>query len=366
MTIVLSIIGAAIGLFALGFIYFVSYQRWEKKNTADIAYFGAKLAQRRQLKKTIRRHSILLAPFAKILSLLMLGPNRLLSFDYEGVHGPALVSSRHTFKYAHEYVATNQDIIVATQMKCGTTWMQQIVFEIVCRGKGNLSDDGYRHMYATSPWIEAKNASVSLADAPLVGEPAKRIIKTHMPAKLCTHSDKAKYIYVARHPVSCFASTSDFIQMLAGPFAPDRKALLDWFCSDKMYWGPWPEHVEGWWQRAQEKNNVLFIHFEELKKNPEAIIAQIADFLDYQLNDDEMASVIRKSSFAYMKEYEEYFEMAPPNLFSMSSKINFMQSGTSGRHQDANPQAAQAIVSFCRQQLQHGTYRNHTPYKDLL
>ena len=43
-------------------------------------------------------------------------------------------------------------------------------------GNGNLGDDGHRHMYALSPWIESR-ASVSLyfAQAALAAEPASLI-----------------------------------------------------------------------------------------------------------------------------------------------------------------------------------------------
>ena len=59
--------------------------------------------------------------------------------------------------------------------------------------------------------------SVALRDAPLVGENPTRIIKTHLPTKLCPYSEQAKYIYVTRHPVSCFASIVDYNRTLLGP-----------------------------------------------------------------------------------------------------------------------------------------------------
>ena len=63
----------------------------------------------------------------------------------------------------------------------GTTWMQQIVYEIFYKRKGDLSDAGHRHLYAASPWIEAVDG-VSMDEAPLHGAKGRRIIKTHLPA----------------------------------------------------------------------------------------------------------------------------------------------------------------------------------------
>ncbi|HBG51064.1 MAG TPA: hypothetical protein DDW89_04535, partial [Gammaproteobacteria bacterium] len=62
-----------------------------------------------------------------------------------------MMSSKKSYAGTLHYQPEAADIFIATQMKCGTTWMQQIVFEILHGGAGDLSDAGYRHMYAVSP-----------------------------------------------------------------------------------------------------------------------------------------------------------------------------------------------------------------------
>ena len=353
-----------IGLVVVGFIYFNQFNRWQNTRTQGNAYYSLPLQQRQQLKSTIRRHGYLLRPFANGMAAVIPGAKKLLTFNYNGIYGPAGVSSKSVFKTASEYAAGKQDIFVATQMKCGTTWMQQIVYEILSQGNGDFSDQGHGHLYNTCPWIEARQ-SVSMEDAPLLGDQQKRLIKTHLPTALCPYNEAAKYIYVARHPVSCFASCVDFIEMLAGPFAPTRTALSEWFCSDKMFWQSWPVHVDGWWQWSQQRDNVLFIHFEALKDNPEATIRTIASFLNITLNEQQLKNVLEKSSFQYMQTHEYYFEMAPPNLFSESSNTRFMQSGKNGRHQDVSNDTRETILQFCQSQLQDSDYFQHCPYPDL-
>ena len=63
-------------------------------------------------------------------------------FEYERVCRPAKVSSPEVFKRAKNYQPRPEDVFVVTQMRCGTTWMQQLVYEIVNRGQGDLSDSG--------------------------------------------------------------------------------------------------------------------------------------------------------------------------------------------------------------------------------
>ena len=109
------------------------------------------------------RHARLIRPALELLVPLV--RSRLFMMKkYRGFSAPAVACTPKTFAFAHDYAPRPEDVFVATQMKCGTTWMQQIVYEAVCRGEGNLGDDGHRHMYATSPWIESQ-MSVSLANA---------------------------------------------------------------------------------------------------------------------------------------------------------------------------------------------------------
>jgi hypothetical protein len=285
------------------------------------------------------------------------------SFEFEGVTGPKKVSSPEVFARARSYQPRPEDVFVATQMRCGTTWMQQLVYQVVTRGHGDLSDQGHGHISAVSPWIDAFN-SVSLADAPLVGEPPTRIIKTHLPTSLCPYSSLAKYIYVARHPVSCFASIVDFNRSMLGPLLPPMTTLTEWFCSDRMYWLPWPRHVEGWWQWAEHRENVLFVHFEEMKKDFATVRDRVARFLGHALTIEEQARITERCSFRYMKEHEEVFEMAPPTMFSVSGG-RFMTSGEESRHEDVAPAVRARILDYCRTALKGSAYPARRFYPDL-
>ena len=138
--------------------------------------------------------------------------------------------------------------------------MQQIVYEIVHRGGGDLGDKGHGHLYAIALFLPGLTESIvsRLEESPLLGEKPTRIIKTHLPAKLCPYSEQAKYIYVTRHPVSYFASILDYNRTLLGSFIPDV---------DKM-----PEHVAAWWRWAQSRENVLFLHYEQITRDFGAIL----------------------------------------------------------------------------------------------
>lgn len=346
-----------------GLVYVALYLRWEGQQTAGLAYYGRPLQARQALKRRIRLFSLPAKPVVHALAWLGRSKAAMPTFEFDGISGPPKVSSPEVFARAKAYQPSAHDVFVVTQMRCGTTWMQQIVYEILTRGRSGGPGAERKHLYAESPWIDAIN-SVSMDAAPFVGEPPSRIIKCHLPVELCPYSPAAKYIYVARHPVSCFASIVDFNRSMLGPFLPSMATMTEWYCSERMYWRPWPAHVSGWWQWAQSRDNVLFIHFEDMKRDFASVQDRVAAFLGCTLTAAEQALVAEHCSFDYMKRHEEYFEMAPPTMFSVDGG-EFLASGKAARHEDVTPDVRARIQDYCRTALRDSPYPVARFYPDV-
>jgi hypothetical protein len=255
-------------------------------------------------------------------------------------------------------------VFVVTQMKCGTTWMQHVVYEVLHRGNGDLVDSG-RTLYGVCPWIEGLK-SVPIDQAPLLGaERPSRVIKTHMPVSLCPWSADARYIYVARHPVSCFASCVDFIATNAGRLAPEIAPVEAWFTSDAMFWSAWPDHVTGWWERSRKESNVLFVSFEDMKRDLPATVRQVVGFLGVApLSDAELARVVEKCGFAYMQRHQDSFEMNPPHLLQTDAEL-FVR-GSADRHKDVPPETRQRISAWAAQRMAGGSFPIAEKYPDVV
>lgn len=190
-----------------------------------------------------------------------------------------------------------------------------------------------------------------MEEATLVGEPPRRIIKTHLPTKLCPYHESARYIYVVRHPASCFASVVDFILMNLGSFTVPIESFEDWFCSDEMWWGTWPDHVSGWWQWSQQKSNVLIIRFEDMKHDLSAIAKQVATFLDVpELNETELGQIVHKCGFDYMQQNFEVFEMTVPSV--LESRLEPFVSGEADRHRGVRQEFRQQLLSWTRESME--------------
>lgn len=349
------------GVPILYLIYLIFFFCWYHYSTRGVSYFGKPIDGRRKFKEKIKKYGSPAMPFFEFLGPKISKPN-MNEFNHKGIHAPLFCCTPKTFRKAIHYQPKTNDIFVVTHIKCGTTWMQQIAYEVLSHGNGDLSDNGHNHLYAMSPWIESFN-SVDINNAPLIGKKRMRIIKTHLPATLCPYNENAKYIYVTRHPVSCFMSFVDFGKALGGPFSPQIDQLVNWFCSDQLWWGSWPDHVERYWQWSQDKSNVLFLHFEELKEDLRTIIRRVADFLDCELTDRELSEILKKCSFSYMKDHEEWLEMTPPSPFSTGN--TFFKSGSSKRHLSIDINYREKIADFCRKELHDASYPITFYYPDI-
>jgi hypothetical protein len=357
-------LGAVIALFIAMGIYLALVLKWEDEQTVGLKYYGRSLAGRERFKKTLARHASLLAPMLWLNGRMTKLDFRRARIQYKGVSGPSGSCSVESFQRAEGYQPTAQDIFVVTQMKCGTTWMQHVVYEVLQRGRGDLVETGTA-MYAVSPWLEGRK-SVSLAEAPMIGtERPSRIIKTHLPVVLCPYDPAARFIYVARHPVSCFASCVDFVQTNVGMMAPDMRAFEEWFCSkDLMWWSTWTDHVLGWWRWSHEQQNVLLVYFEDMKKDLPAVVRQVAAFLGVgPLSDEEVTSVAHKCGFRYMQDHQSSFEMQPPHI--LQSRARLFVSGSAERHKDVPEEVRLRVSSWAARELTATEFPLGRQYPDV-
>jgi hypothetical protein len=338
-----------------GFLYLAVVLAWEDQRTRGSSYYAAPPEERDRFRQRLRLHARLLHPVVALTARLTNVSLERASFRLNGIAGPKGTCSPESFAAGLSHVPDRSDVFVVTQMKCGTTWMQHVVYQVLTRGQGGLAERG-QALYAVSPWLEGLR-SVSMSDAPLVGtERPSRIIKTHFPADVCPFDERARYVYVVRHPVSCFASCADFVAANLGVFAPGLEEIRGWFCGEEtMWWGSWPRHVEGWWRRSQESDNVLFVGFEEMKSDLGGVVRRVAAHLGVsELTSEELDAVVHQCGFEYMRDHAISFEMHPPHLFAVDAEL-FVK-GTSDRYRDVSPALREGITTWCSDRLREGDF----------
>jgi aryl sulfotransferase len=361
---IVRIAGALAALFLVQLVHLALVLAWADRQTAGLAYYGAAPDARRRFRRRLRLHARILAPCLWLQSRLTAFRFDRATFRAEGLAGPLGTCAPETFTRGRAYRPGPEDVFVATMMKCGTTWMLHVVYQVLRRGAGDLVETGST-LHAVCPWLEGRR-TVKMEQAPLVGTARpSRIIKTHFPATHVPWSEAARYIYVARHPASCYASTADFIRENAGWFAPEEAAIEAWFTSEEaMWWGTWPAHVEGWWRKHAESANVLFVTFEEMKRDLPAVVRQVAAFLGVEpLGPAELAAVVEKCSFRYMQAHQEAFEMHPPQLLGVDAA--FFVGGSAERHAGLPAPLRARLGAWCAGRLAGGRFPLARYYPDV-
>ena len=209
------------------------------------------------------------------------------------------------------------DTFLASFPKSGTTWLLNIVFHLMGEGKDNKRVDDI------VPWLDCDPYSVKPCGA-------KRYFKTHVPFSWLPYNENAKYIYVARNPKDVAVSFYYFLEHMQDQVIGYKKentiemsSFIDYFGQSRVLYGCWWEHVMSWYQASLTKANVLFITYEEMSKNIESVISQIAAFMNKSVSDDEISGIAEKCTFKSMKNDKKS---------SMAYCKNFWRKGKCGDH----------------------------------
>lgn len=242
----------------------------------------------------------------------------------------------------------DDDIVISTHSKSGTTWMQQIVSQLIHRGDGSVPPN------LVSPWVEMRIIRDQVLGL-LESQTQRRFMKTHLPRDAMVWNPKVKYIFVARdgrdmiwsaynHFTSATPLFWQLINDTPGRVGPPmqhppedpRDLFLDYVEDDTRPTVCWPfwSHMRGWWA-VKDQPNVLLVHFADLKRDMEGEMKRIAEFLDISnLSDDEWKAAVEHCTFDWMKEHADQY--APPQsdvAFEGGAK-SFINKGTNGRWKD--------------------------------
>ena len=91
------------------------------------------------------------------------------------------------------YQPRADDIVISTSYKSGTTWMQEIVRQLVF-----VNHETKPTMYDVSPWLDRNRRPLDEVLAELDAQTHRRFIKTHLALDGLPFFPQVKYIVVAR------------------------------------------------------------------------------------------------------------------------------------------------------------------------
>ena len=170
----------------------------------------------------------------------------------------------------------DNDVIVASFPKSGTTWLQQVVYMLF-----NPEDNSDEIMEWKFPYLEYVYPGLKEIEN---RKGQKRLIKTHLPYKLLPESaknNKSKVIYIHRDAKDVIVSFYFFARMMT--MLNYKGSLKDFawqMMKDKVPYGPYFEHLDQYLSEADKRpEKVLAIKYEDMKQDPEKCIQEIAKFL---------------------------------------------------------------------------------------
>src|SRR5471030_2378773 len=190
----------------------------------------------------------------------------------------------------NEFRFRDDDIVIGTYGKSGTTWVQQIVAQLVFAGHV----EGAVHEF--SPWVDLRVPPKQMKLAALEAQDHRRILKTHLPLDALVFSPEARYLYIARdgrdvvwslyhHHRSANALWYELLNDTPGRVGPpiDRpdpdiaRYFRTWLAEDGSPFWPYWENISSWWA-ARHLPNVMLLHFNDLRADLPGAIERIAAF----------------------------------------------------------------------------------------
>ena len=218
----------------------------------------------------------------------------------------------------------DDDIIVSTPAKCGTTWMQMMCALLVLR-----TPELPEPLAVLSPWLDMNTRPIAEVRADLDRQEHRRIIKTHTPLDGLPRVSGVTYVHVARDPRDVAQSwdnhainanlerlvgtrvasvgTDDFEELgITGlPPAPSEdpvERFWDWIESDVdtrtgACMAQLVEHVTTFWQ-ARESPGVALFHYRDLRADLAGEMARLASVLGVDPPTDEL---VEAATFESMK-----------------------------------------------------------------
>ncbi|XP_041801421.1 cytosolic sulfotransferase 3-like [Chelmon rostratus] len=257
-------------------------------------------------------------------------PSRPELFDFHGV------SMTHYFtdnwKNVQSFQARPDDILIATYPKAGTTWVSYIL-DLLYFGQTAPERQTSIPIYERVPFLEIMESAVDTGVELANNLPTSpRLIKTHLPIQFVPKSfweQNCRMIYVARNAKDNMVSYFHFERMdMSQPQPGDWSSYLHRFKEGKIVFGPWYDHVNGWWKKKQTYSNLHYMFFEDMVEDTGREIEKLCRFLGLSPSVEEKKQITSGVQFDNMKKNDmTNYSTVPVMDFKISP---FMRKGKVG------------------------------------
>lgn len=220
-----------------------------------------------------------------------------------------------TVAYFRSVEMMDDDVVLVTFPKCGTTWMWKILHSLLrmdeegglpTEGKFNREEDFQQYWdflpINTSPVDEGSEQPPGFCAQDLLDQPSPRLFSTHLPPRMLPDALKStgKLVYVLRNPKDAQVS----MHYMGG--APDDgwegsfQRLMD--PNSPQVYGTLAAHMIETEQYIKDHlgNRAFVVTYEELSADLPSVLQRLADFLCVTLPVGKLEATKERVSFSTM------------------------------------------------------------------
>lgn len=237
------------------------------------------------------------------------------------------------------FVWRDDDIVISTPPKSGTTWTQGIVASLLFP-----NGDAPLPAFEMAPWFDVRVVPIDDMVARLDAVTYRRVIKTHSPADCIPINTDCRYLAVFRDGRDALVSWANHRRKMQAhvieainaeaepdgvrPWPPVWNGDMDQLLDEWVDWGTPMEHLASWWPLRSEPF-VLLVHYADLLADLDGEMHRIAEFLGIDVPADAWPGVVKRCEFAEMREQHEASEVLA-GAFGGGAR-DFFNQGTNGR-----------------------------------
>jgi len=260
-------------------------------------------------------------------------PNQI---EFEGIQYTGGQHPEILTKIRDDLQLNKDDVLSVSYPKTGSSWVNEILLLI----KLDVDEEKWRSIprFERFPYIEMDPPIVSPGTTyeRVQNSPSPRLVKSHLPMsffKRQLHEDGPRIVIPMRNPKSILVSLYHFYRAnrTLGCFTGTWDEFFNLHENDGVVYGkPTLHQAESW--KLRDQPNVFIIKYEELHKNTENVIRNLVKFLGKDFTDQQIADIIRLSSFDSLKEKSKDMDKIPnqmPISMGMDQKISpFFRKGS--------------------------------------
>ncbi|KAJ3705665.1 hypothetical protein LUZ61_009370 [Rhynchospora tenuis] len=206
------------------------------------------------------------------------------------------------------------DVIVASALKSGATWLKALTFTIMHRDKYTFSNHPLLKLnpHDCVPILEHHYATQD--EKYLETLPSPRVLGTHLPYSILpdsTRTSNCPIVYICRETKDVFVSFYHMMtrfEWMEEP--PSFTENFELFCEGRFPYGPVWEHVLEYYAKSLcSCEKVLFLRYEEMLKDPINGVVRLANFIGCPFTKEEMKNglvetIVDFCSFNKLKNFD--------------------------------------------------------------